>query len=100
MTFRVARLRKWRADLDKDKSTGKKYGGKETVRYGIYGTVERRFREGKKVVGKHLGMAPELTLGVIKGTKEQAKKLQAKQRRKAKKMKGEMIKKGVRKRTI
>lgn len=100
MTFKVARLRRWRADLDKDKSTGKKHGGKETVRYGIYGTVERRFRRGKKVIGEHLGMAPELTLGVIKGGKGQAKKLQAKQRRKAKKMKGEMIGKGVRKRTM
>jgi len=86
--------------MDKDKTTGEKYGGKETVRYGIYGTVERRFRRGVKVLAEHLGMAPELTLGVITGGKQTAESLRQKQKRKARKMRGELIVKGVQKRKV
>ena len=83
MPFNVIRIRKWRVDADKDKRTGKKYGGKETVRYGIYGMLEARFREGKKVLSKHIKMLPELTIGVLKNGLGLARKERKRMQRKA-----------------
>ena len=68
MGFKVARIRKWMHNHDKNKRTPK------VERYGVYVSLEQRFRRGGRVVSKHIRMLPELSVGVIKNGIELARK--------------------------
>ena len=75
MTFKVARIRKWMYDHDKNERTPK------VERYGVYVSLEQRFRRGGKVISKHIRMLPELSVGVIKNGIELARKERRRLRR-------------------